>query len=161
MHKPTIIFILLILIVPISAISQTPEIRNFIHFISKNTRLPDELKSKCDWMYAVVRVKTDRHNKIISYDFVNDPPQGMRNFQFLIGYKFPEKMKINGHPLVFYYAADNREICKPKQGDLVYNPNDVIEQFINMINLIKKDDPETIFITSPIFELFYPSIQKK
>jgi hypothetical protein len=63
---------ILFLLQPFSkGFSQSPDSErlDFVKFVSKNYRLPEELKPNCEWMYAIVKVKTDAQNKIIKYEF--------------------------------------------------------------------------------------------
>lgn len=158
--KFVIILILIILYIPSNAQS-TRDINNFSKFVIKNYNLPDTLKNDCEWMYAIVKVKTDIHNKIIKYDFVNEPPLGMgRAFDFLIGYQFSQKMKIKGHPVVFYFSIDNSEICIPKEGEKrFYAPNQAVETIMAFYYKIFKDDPQTVIIPGLIIKAFYPRQQ--
>ncbi|MBB5396351.1 hypothetical protein [Mucilaginibacter sp. AK015] len=154
--------ILLILLLPIISKSQShPGVQAFTKFVSKNYRLPEELKSNCEWMYAIVKVKTDNHNRIIKYEFVNKPTEGMKKpFDFLIGYQFPKATKINGHPIIFYLGIDNLEICKEKPGDKVfYAPNDVVSTITSYMQKILRDDPKTIFVPNLVF-IGYPPSQR-
>jgi len=160
MYKSTIVIIFITLAFPILAKSQTRNLSDFSQFIQKNYRFPEELKSNCEWMFAIVSVKTDHQNKIVSYDFINDPQKGIRNLKFILGYQFPPKMKINGHSIVFYLAIDNTETCIPKSSDHTYNPNNVVSQLLNTLDSIRRKDPKTIFINLPVYILLYPTIQK-
>ena len=137
--------------------SQTREINDFTKFVVKNYKVPDTLKQNCDWMYAFVKLKTDKHNKIIKIDFINKVPNGMKTgFNFLLGYQFLKSMKINEHPIVFYFSVDNTEICKPKPGDFIYYyPNQVVEIITNTLWQIEKEDPKTIFIPEMVIIKFY------
>ena len=118
-----------------SAKSKSNAINDFTKFVGKNYKVPDTLKHNCEWMYAVVRIRTDSHNKIIKIDFINKVSDAMKTgFNFLMGYQFPNTMKINGHPIVFYFSIDNTEICKPKPGDFIYYyPNRVVEIITNTL----------------------------
>jgi hypothetical protein len=118
---------------------QSPSIIAFTKFVSKNYRLPDGLKANCEWMYAIVKVKTDSNNKILKYELVNKQHNSLKGtFDFIIGYKFPKKEKINGHPIVFYMGIDNLEGCTEKPGDKVfYAPNNAAyEIWSNMTQLM-------------------------
>ena len=112
MLKKISIVILTLLLPIISKAQSLPAIDAFAKFVTKTYRLPEELKSNCEWMYAIVKVKTDSRNKITRYDFINTPSEAMKkSFSFLKGYQFPKAMRINGHPIVFYMAIDNLEGC--------------------------------------------------
>jgi hypothetical protein len=138
---------------------QTADFGNFRQFMQKNFKTSEELRQSCKWMFAIIKVQTDKHNKIIDFSFINDPPNDIRNLNFMIGYQFPKSIKINKHPIVFYFAMDNTETCTPKPSDLHYNPNDVINQLLNTIDLIKLKDPKTIFIPSPIYIYLFPTVR--
>lgn len=152
MLKIKLFFILLFIAPCVSSAQTSPGIDAFTIFVSKKYRLPDELKSNCEWMYAIVKVKTDNHNKIVKYDMVNTPPEGMKKaFGFLTGYQFPQKMKIKGHPIVFYMAINNIDGCTEKPGDKVfYAPNDAGSQIWLYLAKLIKDDPNTIFLPGPL-----------
>jgi hypothetical protein len=140
-----------LLIVPFVSIAQSSSaIDAFTKFVSKNYRLPEELKTNCEWMYAIVKVRTDNHNKIIKYKVVNNAPKGIKDaFNFLVGYQFPKKMKINGHPIVFYMGIDNLEACTEKPGDKIfYAPNDAASKIWSYMTELFKDEPNTIFISN-------------
>jgi hypothetical protein len=148
MMKKGYIIILISLLPFISNGQSSPAIAAFTNFVSKNYRLPEELKSNCEWMYAIVKVKTDSHNKVVKYEFVNHPPEGMKKaFDFLLGYQFSKTMKINGHPIVFYMGIDNLEGCTEKPEDKVfYAPNNAASEIWGYVTKVIKEDPKTIFI---------------
>lgn len=149
--------IFLLLSITVTAKSQSKEeLHNFANFVSKKYRLPDELKYNCEWMYAIVKVKTNSGNKIVSYEFANEPPALMKkSFNVLLGYQFPKSMKINGHPIVFYLSIDNAETCKPKDGEQrFYAPNDVVTVLSGYLTNILQADPHTIIIPELIFQSF-------
>lgn len=154
--------IFLLLSITFAAKSQSKEaLHDFANFVSKKYRLPDELKYNCEWMYAIVKVKTNSVNKVIGYEFVNEPPAAMKNsFDVLLGYRFPKTMKINGHPIVFYLSIDNAETCKPKDGEKrFYAPNDVVSTISGYLTNILQADPRTIIIPELIIQSFPPSQQ--
>lgn len=149
---------MILLITPSVIHAQSKSTTDFITFVGKEFQLPQDLKYNCEWMYAVVRVKTDVHNRIISYDFVNKIPEDMKHsFDFLHGYRFPQTMKINKHPIVFYLSVNNTEICKPKADDFKYTPNQVVNIIATILLKIQKDDPKTIFIPEMITKEYYQS----
>ncbi|RVU01962.1 hypothetical protein EOD41_08400 [Mucilaginibacter limnophilus] len=143
----TIIRILVVLMfLPIMASAQSIEIQNFVKFLN-NYKVPDELKYNCEWLYAVVRVKTDASNKIVKYNFLNSPPEAMKkSFDFLLGYQFPNTMKLKGRSVVFYYYIDNAQICKPKPDDYLPTPSEVVETLNGIYWQLKNTDPTAILI---------------
>ncbi|MDN5284356.1 MAG: hypothetical protein JWR38_630 [Mucilaginibacter sp.] len=157
MYKIKLYIILTMFISPFIAKSQSNEISDFTKFVLKTYKVSDSLKYNCEWMFAVVKVKTDARNKIIKYDFVNNASDALKSgFSFLIGYQFPIKMPINDHPVVFYFSIDNLDICKQKPGDFIYyTPNRVVEIISDILLKIEKDDPKTVFIPDMIVKKFY------
>lgn len=140
---------MLFVILPFIGKSQTSsEIKSFTQFVLRNFHLPNELKTNCEWMYAIVKVKTDNKNKIIKIEFVNNPPNEIKTaFDFLIGHQFSKKMKIDKHPIVFYLGIDNLEGCTEKPGDkMFYAPNDAAAKIWGYMSQLIKDDPGTIFM---------------
>ena len=125
---------------------------DFTKFVGKNYRLPDSLKSNCEWMYAIVKVKTGKANKIVSYDFINRPPGAMQKaFGFLIGYQFPSNAKINKRPVIFYLGIDNLSSCTEKPGDLVYYaPNRVVGIMTTHMFKVWKETPNAIILSNTI-----------
>ena len=108
--------------------SNVSDILKFNLYVVRNFPLSEELKTNCSWVYAIVSVKTNDNNKIIAYHFINDPPDIMKKgFEKLIGYQFSKKMKINGHPIIFYFLIDNDETCIPKPEDTSYTPNQIFD----------------------------------
>lgn len=118
----------------------------------KNYRLPDELKSNCEWMYAIVKVETDNRNKITKYKIVNPSNRLEGTFDFIIGYRFSKKTRINRHPIVFYIGINNLEGCKEKLGDKVfYAPNEPASTIWSYMNMLFKEDRQTIFLSDVLF----------
>jgi hypothetical protein len=149
--KITAISLLLILTFTCKA-QESPAINSFKRFVLKNYRLPDELKSNCGWMYAIVKVETDNSNKIVKYKIVNPSNRLEGTFNFIIGYQFPKKMKINAHPIVFYMGIDNLDGCEEKPGDKVYYaPNEPASAIWSYMNMLIKEDRQTIFISDMLF----------
>jgi hypothetical protein len=158
MLKITYTFIIGLLLLPLVGKSQSkPNMADFTAYVSKKYIVSNELKANCEWMYAIVRVRTDANNKIINYDFVNEPAECVKKgFNGLIGYQFPKTMKINKHPIVFYFSIDNTETCIPKEGEMrFYAPNHVVNIIITHLQKILKDDPKTIFIPNLIYKVIY------
>jgi hypothetical protein len=142
--------------------SQSAEDKRFIKFVGKKYRLPEDLRTNCSWMYAIVRVKTNKDNKIISYDFINNLSEEMKaSFGILIGYQFSQKMKINGHPIIFYLLVDNSEVCIPKKKDASYTPDQVFNFMITNFDKIQKTDPRAIVISTPAYTMYYPTQKKE
>lgn len=139
--------------------AQTPVLNSFSRFVEMNYKLPDSLKSNCEWMYAIVKVKTNSHNKIIHYDFLNEPSNAMkRSFQYLIGYQFPVAFKINNRPVVFYFSVDNLKICDEKPGDKVYYaPNQVAQIITSYVYKVMKEEPKAIIIPGLIIKEYFPT----
>ena len=154
MKKIWLSIILLLAFLPNPSFSQSTifDGHEFTKFVGKNYRLSDSLKSNCEWMYAVVRVKTNSANKIIGYDFINNPPGAMQKaFGFLIGYKFPSKAKINKRPVIFYLGIDNLSSCTEKPGDLVYYaPNRVVGIMATHMFKVWKESPNAIMLSNTI-----------
>ena len=155
--KSVILICCLVAISPVVSIAQShTHADRFRQFVTKNYNLPQELKYNCEWMYAIVRLKGNSSNKVVSYEVLNDALAGMKNFDFLIGYRFPKSIAINKHPVVFYFSIDNKEICKPKAGDKIYySPNEVVGITVMYLQRILKDDPKTIIIPGLMLESFY------
>ncbi|MES2267015.1 MAG: hypothetical protein V4520_09660 [Bacteroidota bacterium] len=150
----TMTIVLTLLIVPIVIKAQRiSKNDSFTKFVLKNYHLPDELKSNCEWMYAIVKVRTDIHNRIVNYEFVNKPPDKIKGtFNFIIGYQFSKKEVINRHPIVFYFAIDNLQGCTEKPGDKIYYaPNDAASSIWGYVTQLIKDDPKTIFLPNILF----------
>jgi hypothetical protein len=159
MNKLIGIVLLLLSIIPLVGQAQSAKTTDdFVKFVSKEYKLADELKSNCEWMYAIVKVRTDAHNKIIKYEFVNEPAEGVKKgFSFLIGYQFPKAMKINKHPIVFYLSIDNSESCIEKPGDIrFYAPNQVVSTITSYYFKIFREDPNTIIIPDLVMKVYYP-----
>ena len=162
MLKNKLIMIFLLLSITLAAKSQSKEaLHDFANFVSKRYRLPDELKYNCEWIYAVVKVKTNSGNKIVGYEFANEPPTVMKkSFNLLLGYRFPKTMKINGRTIVFYLSIDNAEACKPKDGEKrFYAPNDVVTALSGYLTNILQADPHAIIVPELIIQSFPPSQQ--
>jgi hypothetical protein len=90
---------------------------------------------------------------------LNEPLDGIKKgFGILIGYQFPKTMKINKHPIVFYFSVENSESCIEKPGDLrFYAPNRVVSTIMPYYLKIFRDDPKTIIIPELIITSFYPT----
>ena len=116
-----------LLILSLNTKAQTDPLTDFTNFVGKNYNLPEELKSNCEWMYAIVKVTTNKQNRVVKYVVVNKALEAFKNFNFLIGYQFPKRMKINQHPIVFIFSVDNTEICKPQPGDFMISPYQVAD----------------------------------
>lgn len=152
------LIIILICIFPLFVKGQQSDTAMFIKYISKNFRLPEEMKSNCSWAYAIVSVKTNNNNKVVDYHFINSPPDLMKkSFAMLIGYQFSKKMKINGHPIIFYLLIDNSETCIPKPEDTSYTPNQIFNFLTTNFERILREDPKSIIFSTPIYSISYPS----
>lgn len=164
MHRHPITIMILLLLLPFLAKAQLSEFSDFealSQCVQKNFKIADTLRHGCEWNYAVVKLKTDKDGMITGYSFANEPRKGLSDLGFLIGHRFSKKLKIGRHPVVFYLATDNTETCVPKPTDLHYNPNDVIDQLLNMMDALKAKDPETIFVPRPIYIRLMPTQYKK
>ena len=84
-----------------------------------------------------------------------------KGFDILIGYQFSKKMKINGHPIVFYLLIDNSEVCIPKVTDASYSSNQIFNFMISNFDKIQKADPKTIVISTPAYKIYYPTQKKE
>lgn len=160
MHRRPITTIMLLLLLPCLAKAQLSEFSDFealSQCVQKNFKIADTLRHGCEWNYAVVKLRTDKDGTITGYSFANEPRKELSNLGFLIGHRFSKKMKIGGHPVVFYFATDNTETCVAKPSDLHYNPNDVIDQLLNMMDVLKVKDPETVFVPHPIYVRLMPT----
>ena len=147
-----------LLILPLLVKSQKlVDAEAFTGYVSKNYIVSDELKTNCEWLYAIVRVKTDINNKIINYTFLNEPGEALKNgFKILQGYRFPKTMKINNRPVIFYFAIYNNETCIPKEGEMrFYAPNDVVNIMFKHMQKIIRDDPKALIIAAPVYKVLY------
>jgi hypothetical protein len=154
------LIITLICTLPLFVKGQQADTATFTRYISKNYRIPEELKRNCSWVYAIVSVKTNNDNKIVGYHFINNSPDIMKkSLDILLGYQFSKKMKINGHPIIFYLLIDNSETCVPKPEDTSYTPNQIFNFLTANFDKIIREDPKSIIFSTPIYSVSYP-IQK-
>lgn len=78
----------------------------------------------------------------------------MKNgLDFLIGYQFSKKMRLNGHPIIFYLLIDNSETCKPKLEDTSYLPNQIFSFLTTNFDRILREDPKSMIFSTPIISL--------
>jgi hypothetical protein len=135
----------------------TPNYRDFSNFVGRGFKLPENLKLNCEWMYAVVKVDINTEHTITKYKVISQLPDTMKcNFDFLVGYKFQEKMKPGSSSLAFYFSIDNSEICKPIEGQKIfYSPNQVVGIIYGIFQRLRSDDPKTIIEPYPIIKKFY------
>lgn len=156
------LFCILVFLQSSSRAQATMELRDFGKFVGKNYAIAPELKTNCEWMYAIVKVKTNTQNKITGYDFVNNPDSLLKNgFKFLLGYQFPKNLKINKRPIVFYFTIENQESCIEKSGDLrFYAPNRVASIITSYYLKIFKENRNSIFIPGLITKFEMPKQYK-
>ncbi|WP_184550049.1 hypothetical protein [Mucilaginibacter sp. FT3.2] len=150
-------FILVVLLCSLTVKAQSAlDYAGFSKFVGKGYKLSEGLKFNCEWMYAVVKIEINKESKITKYKVVNRLPDTVKyDFGFLIGYKFSEKMKVNGHSLVFYFSIDNSEICKPKPGQKIfYSPNQVVGIIYEILEQTRLEDPRTIIEPYPIIKMY-------
>ncbi|MDB5157658.1 MAG: hypothetical protein JWR50_2365 [Mucilaginibacter sp.] len=147
------VFILALLTFPIATKAQSSKLDSLTTFVGEKYRFPDDSLKSWDqhWMLAIVRVKTNANNKIISYDIINKTPKGLREaFSFLIGYQFPKTAKIDRRPIVFYYTQANPYV----PADNAFKaPYQLVEMMTTSLKKILKDDPNTLFINTSLLAI--------
>lgn len=156
------LIITLICILPFLVKAQTSDTTKFSNYVGKNYRIPDAIKSNCSWVYAIISLKTNSNNKVVDYHFINYPPDSMKkNLDFLVGYQFSKKMKINGHSIIFYLLIDNSETCNPKPEDTSYLPDQIFSFLTTNFDRILREDPRPIIFSTPIISKSFPTMRKK
>lgn len=140
----------------------TMEFRVFRKFIGKNYVIAPELKTNCEWMYAIVKVQTNTQNKITGYSFVNNPDSLLKNgFKFLLGYQFPKNLEIKKRPVIFYFTIENQESWIEKDGDLrFYAPNRVASIIASYYLKFFNENRNSIFIPGLITKFEMPKQYK-
>jgi len=148
MKKLKIFILTTFLFFPLTVLSQPKgNYEKFVKYILRNYKLPENLKYNCDWMYAVVKVETDAHNKVVKYKVLNPSNNLGDTFDFIIGYQFSKTNGISRHPIVFCMGVNNLDGCTEKTGDKVfYAPNEPASAIWSYMNGLIKSDPRTIFI---------------
>lgn len=118
----------------------------FYSFASKGFNPPDSVKKSCDWHYALVEIKTDQTNRIISYKLLNRTGVGLKNyFYYLIGYRFSPKITINKHPVVFCISIDNdKTSCSLTRRQ--FSPSEVLGGFFANLEPLLESDPKAIIL---------------
>src|SRR4051812_38020030 len=101
-------FILAALLCCLTAKAQsTSNYSDFSNLVGRGFKLPENLKYNCEWMYAVVKVDINKEHKITKYKVISSLPDTMKyNFDFIIGYKFREKINVKVRSLAFYFSID-------------------------------------------------------
>lgn len=122
------------------------EIPEFKIHILKNYRFPRQYRSECKFFYASIIAQTNKANKIIGLQFKNEISDGMKgSFNFINGYQFPEKYKINGKPVLFFLNIDLEEIC-PGVSDSSHVTNVVLKESLNNIKEQLQKEPNTVIL---------------
>lgn len=151
-------FILAALLCSITVKAQsTPDYSEFSNLVGRGFKLPEKLKFNCEWMYAVVKVDINKEHKITKYKVISSLPDTMKyNFDFIIGYKFREKIDAKVHSLAFYFSIDNSEICKPINGQKIfYNPNQVVDVICGILQRLRLEDPKIDIELYPIIKKYW------
>jgi len=148
MKKLNIFILTIFLLSPLIGLCQSKgNYEKFVKYVLGSYKLPENLKHNCEWMYAIVKVETDTHNKVVKYKVLNPSNKLGNTLNFIIGYQFSKRNRINRHPIVFYMGVNNLDGCKEKAGDKVfYAPNEPASVIWSYMNGLIKEDPQTIFI---------------
>jgi hypothetical protein len=154
------LIITLICILPFFANAQPSDTTKFYNYVGKNYRVPDSIKGNCSWVYAIISLKTNNNNKVVAYHFISYPSEVMKkNLDFLVGYQFSKKMRINGHSIIFYLLIDNSETCMPKPEDTSYLPDQIFSFLITNFDRILREDPRPILFSTPIISKSFPTMR--
>ena len=118
----------------------------FEKYIIKNYRVTKQQKSECKFYYASIVVQTDKINQIVDLQFKNDISEDMKtSFNFIKGYQFSEKYKINGRSVLFFLTVDQQDIC-PGVVDSSCVTNLVLKESLATIEEQLQKEPNTIIL---------------
>ena len=127
----------------------------FKNFVADTQRIPVSLKKNCNWHYAVVKVNSDKNGKVNGYEVLNEAHEDLKkSFSFLVGYKFDERLAVNGRPVVFIYTVySNQEDC---EGPIVTaTPTEALVDVFGLLNKQRTKEPNTIFLYDVIIKGIY------
>ncbi len=52
--------------------------QKFFHYIASNVHLQKQAENSCEWQYALVKIKCNKTNKIISHSVLNTLPNDIK-----------------------------------------------------------------------------------
>ncbi len=99
----------LFLITVLNLFQPKPDLfHDFFKYITSNVHLQKQAENSCEWQYALVKVKCNKTNKIISHSVLNAIPSDIKQqLLFLDGYQFDKKIPINQHAIIFCITFEN------------------------------------------------------
>ncbi len=133
-----------------------PDLGKFSTYFFKNHKLPLSVKQDCRWNYAVVSLKTNKKDQVTRIDFVNSGSDSLRkSFDFLKGYQFEKKLKINQRPVVFIFMVEQlgglnagEEGCKTPVNE--YTPTQIAERILTDLAIQREKEPNAIIKYNPL-----------
>lgn len=117
----------------------------FFKYVADNIHLQKQAKNSCKWQYALVKVKCNKTNKIISHSILNPIPSEIKQqFLFLDGYQFNKKIPVNQHAIIFCVTFENHTTdCVLKNLTL---PTETLEKVFSELGKETAIDPKTIIL---------------
>lgn len=127
-------------------VSQAINCDDFLKYVGKNFNPPKAVKESCEWQYAVIKIQTDKNNKILAYNLLNNVSDDLKSsFKFLKDYQFPATTLINGRPIVFCVSIENKKMeCAPLQKQ--HSPPEVLGLIYANLKPQMEFEPKTIFV---------------
>lgn len=130
---------------------QQIEHEKLYHFVAKNFKIPESVKTDCNWNFAIVQLDVDKDNQVTAARVVNDfysTDSLRKSFSFLKGYTFPKEAKIDGRAVIFPVIIDqgNYKLCKDHTP---YRPAEIAMSVLYALEKAQKEHPGAIMIFNP------------
>jgi hypothetical protein len=124
--------LILLIFISIDVSSQT-KVRSIDRFILKNFKVPDSLKTDCNWNYLAVELTLDSNNNLRTKIINDASPHFINSLDFLKNYRISEKDKEVLPALVIINIKNESGNCGDKPFHTPYAA-DIAGTIISLIN---------------------------
>lgn len=136
----------------------TADYTSFSKFVITHLRLPEAVNRNCTWQYVIVKVMVDKNSTIVDYHIENKTFIDItRNFNYLKGYQFDNRLKLSSHNVVFVISLVNDRVdaC-----DTVTNEKNKADSVFKQYKIDHtKAHPRNIYIKDIMTTVIYDSIK--